>query len=29
MKKAFKHGCFGRYTDQEWGATHKFGIQIR
>ncbi len=29
MKKVFKHGCFGLYTDQEWGCTNKFSIQIR
>lgn len=29
MKKVFKHGCFGLYTDQEYGNTRKFGIQIR
>lgn len=29
MRKVFKHGCFGLYSDQEWGHTHKFGIQIR
>lgn len=29
MKKVFKHGCFGLYTDQEYASTRKFGIQIR
>ena len=29
MDKVFKHGSFGRYTDTEFAATRKFGIQIR
>lgn len=29
MMKVFKNGGFGRYTDQEWASTNKFGIQIR
>jgi hypothetical protein len=29
MKQAFKHHCFGRYSDQEFAGTLKFGIQLR
>ena len=29
MDKVFKHGSFGRYSDQEFGGTRVCGIQIR
>ena len=29
MEKVFKHGSFGRYSDEEFGGTRKCGIQIR
>lgn len=29
MKKVFKHGCFGLYSENEYECTKKFGVQIR
>ena len=29
MDTVFKHGSFGSYSEEEYGSTKKFGIQIR